>query len=181
MPPRAIAVLVLLAGHAPLSHAGEQYVDNSGFAAGGYDVVAYRDLEQFPVGEPQPEAVAGKAAITAEHNGATWAFASKANRDRFTANPGKYVPRFDGHCAYGVSKGGKVPGNPNLWRIVDGELYFNIAPPVVELFEQDLEGNIARAGENWRSLESAAASTQSWRSIPENGDTYSTDAPIPEQ
>jgi YHS domain-containing protein len=169
---------VVLAGPVHSSYAGPQYVDETGFAVSGYDVVAYHDLEQVPVAEPKPEAVPGRASITAEYNGAQWAFASRENRDRFLADPEKYAPRFDGHCAYGVAKGGKVPGNPNLWRIVDGELHLNITPSVVNLFEQDISGNVSKAGRNWNTLESAEASSGSWRSISENDGTYSTEAPL---
>ncbi|WP_273510107.1 YHS domain-containing (seleno)protein, partial [Planktotalea frisia] len=87
------------------------------------------------------------------------AFSSAANRELFTANPDKYVPQFDGHCAYGVSKGGKVPGNPNLWRIVDDKLYLNITKNVVGFWEEDIPGNITLADGNWVSIEPAAAST----------------------
>ena len=111
--------------------AGPQYVDETGFALSGYDPVAFHSLEQAPVGESQPHAVPGKSDITAEWNGATWAFASEANRDLFLADPDAYAPAYDGHCAYGVAKGGKVPGNPDLWRIVDGKLYLNITENVV--------------------------------------------------
>lgn len=106
--------------------AGPQFVDQTGFAASGYDVVAYRGLAQSAVGEAQPEAVPGRADITAEYNGATFAFSSEANRASFLENPDYFAPQYDGHCAYGVSKGGKVPGNPHLWRIVDDKLYLNI-------------------------------------------------------
>jgi YHS domain-containing protein len=88
------------------AQAGEQYVDESGYAIGGYDPVAYFDLKQAPLGERQPEAVPGKAAITADYNGATWAFASEANRTTFLADPEKYAPLYDGHCAYGIAQGG---------------------------------------------------------------------------
>ena len=88
--------------------AGEQYVDETGFAASGYDVVEYFELDQAPVGNAQPKAVPGMADITADWNGATWAFATEENRDAFLADPQKYAPQFDGHCAYGVAKGGKV-------------------------------------------------------------------------
>lgn len=175
---RMIMTAALLAGSAQLIHAGPQYVDETGFAVGGYDVVAYHDLEQAPVGEPQPEAVPGRSSITAEYNGARWAFSSPENRDRFLADPEKYAPRFDGHCAYGVAKGGKVPGNPNLWRIVNGELYLNITPDVATFFEQDISGNISRASRSWNTLESAEASSGSWKSIRENDGTYSTNAPL---
>jgi YHS domain-containing protein len=140
--------------------AGEQYVDATGFAVSGYDVVSYFDLTQAPVGQPQPVPAAGRTDITAEWNGATFAFASEANRDRFLADPAAYAPQFDGHCAYGVAKGGKVPGNPTLWRIVDGRLYLNITRPVAGFWEQDIPGNIALAEDNWTGgVEAAPAAT----------------------
>ena len=140
--------------------AGEQYVDPTGYAVSGYDVVAYFDLDQVPVGQAQPAAVAGDKDITADYNGATFAFSSEENRDRFLANPEAYLPQYDGHCAYGVSKGGKVPGNPNLWRIVDGKLYLNITKNVVTFWEEDIPGNLSLAENNWVSLEPESASSK---------------------
>ncbi|QFT57560.1 YHS domain protein [Sulfitobacter sp. THAF37] len=139
--------------------AGEQYVDGTGFAVSGYDVVAYFDLPQNAVGADQPAAVPGRAEITADYNGATFAFATEQNRDTFLADPAKYVPQYDGHCAYGVAKGGKVPGNPNLWRIVDGKLYLNITENVVSFWEEDIPGNIDLAQNNWVSIEPEDRST----------------------
>jgi len=139
--------------------AGDQYIDATGFAVSGYDVVAYRDLPQNALGTAQTAGVPGKAGITAEHNGATFAFASAQNRDKFLENPEFYAPQFDGHCAYGVSKGGKVPGNPNLWRIVDDKLYLNITDVVVGFWEADIPGNITLADGNWPGIEPKAAST----------------------
>jgi hypothetical protein len=138
--------------------AGGQYLDGTGYAVSGYDVVAYRSLTQSPVGTAQPAAVPGRAEISADFNGARFAFATAENRDLFLADPAKYAPQFDGHCAYGVSKGGKVPGNPNLWRIVDDKLYLNITSTVVGFWEEDIAGNITRADGNWPAIEPAAAS-----------------------
>ena len=111
---------------ATTAFAGPQYIDRTGYAASGYDVVAYFDLDQTPVGMDQPAAIPGRADITADYNGATFAFSTEANRDRFLANPAAFAPQYDGHCAYGVAQGSKVPANPNLWRVVDGKLYLNI-------------------------------------------------------
>jgi YHS domain-containing protein len=144
--------------------AGPQYVDGTGFAASGYDVVSYFGLTQAPVGQSQPAPLPGKTSITAEYNGATFAFATEANRDTFLADPARYAPQFDGHCAYGVAKGGKVPGNPTLWRIVDGKLYLNITKNVVGFWEEDIPGNITLAGGNWPTLEPADASS---KAVPE--------------
>lgn len=164
----SIAALLL---SATAAFAGPQYVDETGFAVSGYDVVAYFDLPQSAVGTAQPEAVPGLASITAEHNGATFAFSTEANRDKFLANPTAYTPQFDGHCAYGVSKGGKVPGNPHLWRIVDGKLYVNITKNVVGFWESDIPGNISLADGNWGGIEGRAASSNP---IPQ----FSSPAPI---
>ncbi len=152
----AIAAAVTLAAPA---FAGEQFVDETGFAVSGYDVVAYRSLAQAPVGQSQPEAVAGRKDITADYNGSTFAFSTEENRAKFLENPAYYAPEYDGHCAYGVSRGGKVPGNPHLWRIVDDKLYLNITPNVVGFWEEDIPGNLQLSETNWVSIEPSAAST----------------------
>lgn len=154
----------LLAASTSFAFAGDQYIDETGFAVSGYDVLAYFGLDQSAVGAAQPEGVPGNASITADYNGAKFAFATEANRDAFLADPAKYAPQYDGHCAYGVSKGGKVPGNPNLWRIVDGKLYLNITKNVVSFWEEDIPGNISLAEGNWPGIEPNAASD---RTIPD--------------
>ena len=69
-----------------------------------------------------------------------------------------------------VSKGGKVPGNPNLWRIVDDRLYLNITKNVVGFWEEDISGNINLAEGNWPGIEAGDASN---RKIP----NFSSSAP----
>jgi len=154
------AVLSIALCHISLqAFAGEQYIDSSRFAISGYDTVAYFDLQQNPVGEAQAQAIPGKASITAQYNGATWAFSTVENRDRFLADPEKYAPLFNGHCAYGTAQGGKVPANPHLWRIVDGRLYLNINKRVVGFWEEDIAGNIDKANNNWPGIEPRPAAT----------------------
>ncbi len=162
----ALGAAVLAAGLAARVEAGEQYVDGSGFAVSGYDTVAYFDLAQAPPGRAQPAAVPGRSDITATYNGARFAFSSTANRDRFLADPARYAPQYDGHCALGVAMEGKVPGNPQLWRIVDGRLYLNIVPRAVELWEADIPANISRAEGNWPALEPAAAAADAVPGLP---------------
>ncbi|MEQ6250151.1 YHS domain-containing (seleno)protein [Sulfitobacter sp. HNIBRBA3233] len=163
----AAATAIAFASHL---HAGEQYVDDTGFAASGYDVVAYFALPQNPVGQSQPAPVPGNRDITADYNGATFAFSSVENRDRFLADPAKYAPQYDGHCAFGVAKGGKSPGNPTLWRIVDDKLYLNVSRNVAGFWEGDISGNLDRSESNWPSLDPKPASD---RSIPK----WSSQAP----
>jgi len=149
----AIVSVALLGGtmFGSAAFAGEQFVDGTGYAASGYDVVAYHSLEQSPVGTAQPQAVPGNPSYTAEYNGAKWAFSSAANRNAFVADPAKYAPAYDGHCAFGIAKGGKVPANPHLWRIRDGKLYLNITKAVVGFWEEDIPGNLKKSEANWKS------------------------------
>jgi len=166
----ALAV-VAAASFASAAFAGEQYVDETGFAVSGYDVVAYRSLPMNPVGTEQTAGIAGRADITTQYNGATFAFASQENLETFLANPAFYAPQYDGHCAYGVSRGGKVPGNPNLWRIVDDKLYLNITKNVVGFWEEDIPGNLKLSEGNWPGIEPADASGNT---IP----NFSSSAPV---
>lgn len=176
---KKIVATTVLSLACTFAYAGPQYVDESGYAASGYDVVAYHGLKQVELGQKQPEAVPGKKDITAEHNGAKWAFSSVENRDMFVANPEKFAPQYDGHCAYGVSQGGKVPANPNLWRIIDEKLYVNINPAVVGFFEEDIPGLLMTAETNWeKKLESKGASDRSWKEMKANDGTYSTESPL---
>ncbi|MBW4709628.1 hypothetical protein KX928_17720 [Roseobacter sp. YSTF-M11] len=151
--------------------AGDQYVDPTGYAVSGYDVVSYFDLEQAPIGADQPKAIPGDKDITATYNGATFAFSTEENRTTFLNDPEKYVPQYDGHCAYGVAQGGKVPGNPNLWRILDGKLYLNITRNVVGFWEEDIPGNLQLSEANWVDIEADAASD---RPIPQ----FQSSAPV---
>ena len=90
-------------------------LDKSGLAIQGYDPVAY-----FTSGK----AVEGKKDISLDYQGASYRFASTANRDAFRADPGKYEPQYGGWCAYAMgSSGDKVEVDPETFKIVDGRLY----------------------------------------------------------
>jgi hypothetical protein len=169
--PKTLMTVAATLAFGTFAYAGDQYVDPTGYAVSGYDVVAYYDLPQSAVGEAQPAAVPGDKDITATYNGATFAFSTEENKKKFEADPAAYVPQYDGHCAYGVAKGGKVPGNPELWRIVDGKLYLNITKNVVGFWEEDIAGNLKTSETNWVSLEPQAASD---RAIPQ----FDSSAPV---
>lgn len=114
-----------------------------GTAVGGYDAVAYHS---------QGEAVPGDPSITLEHEGATWRFASEANRAAFEANPSAYAPQYGGHCAWAAAEGYLAQGDPEVWRIIDGRLFLNANQSINRRWLRDLDGFIARADANWPSL-----------------------------
>lgn len=112
-------------------------------AINGYDPVAY-----FTSGGPRK----GQPALAHQYGGATWLFASEANRALFVASPEKYLPAFGGFCAYGVSRGYLVKIDPNAWSIVDGVLYLNYDRSVRATWLKDASGHIATARTNWPKL-----------------------------
>ncbi len=121
--------------------------DAQGLAIGGYDPTAY-----FTAGR----AVQGVAGHGFRWNGATWRFASAEARARFVADPDAYAPAFGGYCAWAISQNYIAPGDPNVWRIVDGRLYLNFNARARQLWEADLAGAIARGNANWPGVLSTA-------------------------
>ena len=112
----------------------------SNTAVGGYDPVAY-----FTDGRP----VEGSSDFELEHKGATWRFASAANRDAFAADPDRYAPQYGGYCAWAVSQGYTAKGDPDYWKVVDGKLYLNYDAGVQRRWETDIPGHIQSADANW--------------------------------
>lgn len=116
-----------------------------GAAIDGADPVAY-----FTEGRP----VEGKREFSAQWNGASWRFASAANRDLFLADPERYAPQYGGYCAWAVSQGYTASSDPDNWRIVDGKLYLNYSQSVQKDWEQDIPANITKADANWPKIQS---------------------------
>ncbi len=138
------AVSAVLAAAPPVG--GEINVDKDGLALKGYDPVAYF--------AEAGKATKGDAAITAQHAGATYRFATAENKAAFEKEPAKYVPQYGGYCAYGVSKGAKYDIEPTAFQVVDGKLYVNYDASVQKKFTKDPGTFIAKADKNWDSVKS---------------------------
>ncbi len=151
----AAAALIFCAG-VGAAEAGEQFVDKDGIANFGYDVVAYHT--EFA-------AVEGAADFSHAFNGATFWFASAENRDVFAADPERFAPGYDGHCAFALTRHKKLTVDPEAFSIVDpetnalvdpatyepgaGVLYLNYSPSVNDQFNEELPLNIAKADYAW--------------------------------
>ena len=109
-------------------------------ALSGYDPVAY-----FTVGKPTK----GAGSISASYEGATWYFASEANRATFQAGPAQYAPQYGGYCAWAVSQGYTASADPEAWKIVDGKLYVNYSQSVAANWAKDIPTNNSKANANW--------------------------------
>ena len=139
-----LALGLIFAIAAPFAHAADEHFLADGAAVGGYDVVAYHT---------QNGPALGSADFTAVYQGVEWRFASAANRELFAADPAKYAPAYGGWCSAGASKGKKVPTQPELFAIVDGQLYLNSSPAAHDgLFLKDTAGVIAKGEGTWKRI-----------------------------
>lgn len=118
------------------------------FAEGGIAIKGTDPVAYFTEGQP----VAGSSDFSAEHDGATWYFASAANRDAFIADPGAYAPQYGGYCAYAVSQGYTASISPNAWTIHEGKLYLNFNRAVRAIWSRDIPGRIEAGDANWPSV-----------------------------
>ncbi|MBV1894877.1 MAG: YHS domain protein [Rhodobacteraceae bacterium] len=112
-------------------------------AINGYDTVAY-----FSDAKP----VLGKRSQAVMWKGAIWQFRSASNRIKFESDPWAFAPSFGGYCAYGMSIGLASTTSPDAWRIYNNKLFLIHNLKTREIWERDIDGNIARANHNWPAV-----------------------------
>jgi YHS domain-containing protein len=117
---------------------------STGLALRGYDPVAY-----FTLGEP----TAGSLEHTSTYEGATYRFVSAEHKAQFDASPEAFAPQYGGYCAFGTAMGFKFDGDPEVWKIVDGELFLNLSTAVQARWEEDVPGFINTADVQWETIE----------------------------
>ena len=139
---KAIAVTMIVG---LLGISGNAWADfaHSTPAAQGYDVVSYQ-TEKRPV--------RGNGHYTADYDGAQYLFSSQENLETFQSNPAKYVPAYNGYCAFGVSVGKKFVGDPEVWRVVNGRTYLNLDANIQDDWLKDTAGRIKKADALWGEI-----------------------------
>ncbi|ABG33211.1 YHS domain-containing protein [Roseobacter denitrificans] len=148
----AIATLAALVSVGSAHAADEFFISdtNKNIAINGYDAVAYHTA-----GKP----VKGDANFKYEHMDVVWKFSSAENMAAFQADPAKFAPAYGGWCTVGASKGKKIATKPELFKVVDGQLYLNSSDGAHNLFLKDEAGTIDTADKNWTEIESKPASS----------------------
>jgi len=112
---RTVLAALIVSASMSNSIAQKVFTNQENVANNGYDVVSY-----FTANEAQR----GSNEYSTEHSGATYFFVNEKNLESFKEDPGKYLPQFDGYCAFAVAKmNQKVPVDPATFRIDDGKLY----------------------------------------------------------
>ena len=113
---RGILLLSLLTlfSHQVLAKKASFFIEKKLFL-GGYDPVSYLQSEK---------AVKGNKNITHLHEGVKILFSSSENKNAFIKDPKKYIPAYNGWCAYAMANDGSlVESNPKYFKIVDGRVF----------------------------------------------------------
>jgi YHS domain-containing protein len=137
---------LLLAGSWQAAAAGGRIVIDplTGFAAAGFDPVAYFAEDAARPGSTRYEAV---------WQGATWRFANQGNKAAFLDHPEIYAPAFGGHCAVAVARGYMAEGDPTIWEVHADRLYFFHSESNREVFLAGPGQVIAEADAVWRGMD----------------------------
>jgi YHS domain-containing protein len=132
------------AREAKASETARVNVDSKGVILKGYDAVAF-----FRQGKP----VKGHPGIESTYQGATYLFASIADKADFDKDPAKYVPQYGGFCAYGVANGITTgTSDPDAFAVYNGKLYICGNQAALKSFKSNIDSNIDKADTNWRQL-----------------------------
>jgi len=113
-------------------------ISNSVVGAAGYDLVSYQT---------------GKKPVQGNGN-----FVATVDGVNYFKNQRKYLPQYGGYCAFGTAVGKKFIGDPTVWEVVDGKLYFNLDNGIKKTWVKDIPGNIAKANKNWEEIKHIKAS-----------------------
>lgn len=141
---KLIVALMLFSVLSPIASAKDLLnLDGNGVAIQGYDPVAFFTDNRPVKGNPQ---------FQSEYRGAKYYFVSAEQKATFDREPAKYEPQFGGYCAYGASRGRKAPIKIEAWQIVDGRLLMQYDLDVTDKFNQDPQGNLRKADQNWPGL-----------------------------
>ena len=98
-------------------------------------------------------AVKGTTKYSSDFEGKTYLFDSQKSKDLFETNPAKYVPQYEGYCAYGVSFGKKVAVDPTVFSVVDDKLYLNKNAGIGRTFSKDPNKYITKANSQWSQIQ----------------------------
>jgi len=121
--------------------------DDSKRALQGYSAVSYLDLGQAQLGSKDFKSI---------YDGLTYYFTTQDQKDKFDANPDKYVPQYGGYCAYGIAVGAKFRVDPNKFIVKDGKYFLflnDIEVDAKQLWLKEKHENLVQKGDNnWEKL-----------------------------
>ena len=113
-------------------------------AVSGHDAVAYFD----------GQAISGDPAFNSIHNDGLYHFSSEANKQKFDADPERYIPLYGGYCATAASEGKLFGVDPTNFKITaDNRLalfYRGVGGDTLPQWNENEAERRAAADKHWR-------------------------------
>lgn len=143
---KSIVLLFMFIGYT-VTGQNIDYNIKKGYAAEGYDVVAYFNNE----------AKEGLKKYTTTYDGVKYKFASDKNLKVFLETPVRYLPQYGGYCAYAIAlKSKKVSIDPETFEVRDGKLYLfynSWGTNTLKLWKQEQPNILVKKGnKNWEKI-----------------------------
>lgn len=143
---KSIVLLFMFIGYT-VTGQNIDYNIKKGYAAEGYDVVAYFNNE----------AKEGLKKYTTTYDGVKYKFASDKNLKVFLETPVRYLPQYGGYCAYAIAlKSKKVSIDPETFEVRDGKLYLfynSWGTNTLKLWKQEQPNILVKKGnKNWERI-----------------------------
>jgi YHS domain-containing protein len=140
-------IILLLVATTSLFSQSIDYNTQKGYAAEGYDVVAYFDTI----------AIKGDKHFKTMYDAVQYKFASQEHLNTFLKNPKAYIPQYGGYCAYAIAVDSKkISINPKTFEIRDGKLYlfYNAwGTNTLKLWQKEnVKGLQEKADKYWEAL-----------------------------
>ncbi|MGB2985646.1 MAG: YHS domain-containing (seleno)protein [Phycisphaerae bacterium] len=142
--------------------APEIYISNATIrfnkpALDGYCPVSYQQ---------RSKAIKGHQTWKERYRSSIYHFASAGARKAFIDDPEKYVPRYNGHCAEGMSRGKRYLADPTQFIVNNGKTYLFFDAKAKVRFQIDPTPVIKKADANWVTLENEEKTR--WRELLES-------------
>lgn len=140
-----VSLLITTAWATDATRNASAYNLNDGVGLKSFDPVSF-----FPEGGDR--GVRGDSQLAQSHLGVTYLFENEENRELFFTDTQKFEPTYGGWCAWAMTYGGYVDVNPSFFTINGNRIHFFVNSRAKRNFDRDIEGNEARADNNWKNL-----------------------------
>lgn len=119
----------------------ESNIETIPLALQGYDVISYHTNDI---------AHKGNSRFQASYKGKRYLFITQEHQALFANNPEKYLPQFGGFCAHSASKQKVVSGDPSIYVVDQGNLYFFHDNKAKNIWNQQGNEKIVKANKHWK-------------------------------
>jgi YHS domain-containing protein len=99
------------------------------------------------------QALRGRKDLSQQYRGRIYHFVNRAAHEAFQSDPARFVPRYDGFCAKGMSRGKRFPADPQYFFVTNNTTYLFFDARAKLDFQIDTQQKIEQADANWERSE----------------------------